>query len=998
MKLTCKVLIFAGFLLYYSVPAEAQSSQTIAGNTGYGQLVIATANTSPISVDRFLYVAFKNLNYSVDVACQAISEGHTTANNGTNDGVISAYPNLENEYKNLLKVPVILDYLNVSVFVREGSGIFIKNWNELSGLHVGIQENQPYSLQKLPENVKITTRPTNRALLDGVYSGEYDVAILAERSHDPFSAGNRVVRAGQVDRFDEYLYLNKKYQELIPHLTGMLEAMFLNGSAQKILSGVHLPEISPRKTILHIISRNSELEREDKFSGALKQRFADDISIEWRTVNLDAMNSTRDRQRMSRIAHLIRTDCVSRNVNALIVSGNAALIFLMYYYYLCFRNVPVLFYGAGGQYKEIINGYGQNFSGIVDNLEAYQSVKAALELFPGTKNIYVVNDYKTEGMRYRQEIQEQLKPLEDSLHIEYNNDISCEAVLARIKGLPKDSLVFVGSYFNDANDQFYSLGEMKRLLERDSRVPIVSLYSTDVAYNAIGGKCLDYGKYGDEIAEMLENLLEGAEIRNIPLVSGSQDLSRWAFDQIQMNNFNIKKNALPAGSMIINGVPSIWKSNPQYAISLFFLVFACILIFVGINIYTIKTRKQKLLYAEEANRAKSVFLSNMSHEMRTPLNVVVGLTNLMLEDTDMPSKDRENLKKIGIAGNTIIALINDVLDISKIEAGKLDLLPAHYDVASMINDIIVINMIRVEDKPITFHLDITNDIPHSLYGDDLRIRQILNNILSNAFKYTQKGDVTLGLSSSREEGTDNVWLSAYVSDTGVGIRKEDIAKLFTDYSQVDTRTNRNVQGTGLGLSITKKLVDLMNGEITVESEYGKGTTFRLRILQGIVTDKTIGEEVANSLRDFCYKDSTKRVREKLIRPDLSYAKVMIVDDMPTNLDVAAGMLRKYKMQVDCVTNGKEAVERIGDKKEIYNAIFMDHMMPEMDGMEATKKIRALGTEYAEKIPIIALTANAIAGNEKMFLENGFDAFLPKPINMMALDSVVQNLIRDKSKE
>jgi len=436
---------------------------------------------------------------------------------------------------------------------------------------------------------------------------------------------------------------------------------------------------------------------------------------------------------------------------------------------------------------------------------------------------------------------------------------------------------------------------------------------------------------------------------------------------------------------------------PQYAIALFFLGLVCVLIFIGISIYLAKNRKQKLTYAEEANRAKSVFLSNMSHEMRTPMNVVVGLTNLMLEDSEIPAKIKENLKKIGIAGNTLIGLINDVMDISKIEAGKLDLMLTQYDVPSLINDIIVLNMIRLEDKPIAFYLDIKGDLPYSLYGDDLRIKQILNNILSNAFKYTQNGSVTLGISSI-SKSPDNVWLSVYVNDTGVGIKKEDIAKLFTDYSQVDTRSNRNVQGAGLGLSITKKLVELMNGEITVESEHDKGTTFRLRILQGVVNEKTIGEEIAANLRNFCYKDTAKRTHEKLVRPDMSYAKVLVVDDMPTNLDVAAGMLRKYKMQVDCAKTGKEAVELIAGKKTIYNAIFMDHMMPEMDGMEATKKIRALGTEYSDKIPIIALTANAIAGNEKMFLENGFNAFLPKPINMMTLDSIVQNLIRDKSRE
>ena len=434
---------------------------------------------------------------------------------------------------------------------------------------------------------------------------------------------------------------------------------------------------------------------------------------------------------------------------------------------------------------------------------------------------------------------------------------------------------------------------------------------------------------------------------------------------------------------------------PQYAILLFFLLFVCALILVGIYIHLARIRRQKLLYAEEANRAKGIFLSNMSHEMRTPVNVIVGLTNLMLEDSEMPVKAKDNLKKISIAGNTLISLINDVLDISKLEVGKLDLLLTQYDVPGMINDIIVLSMIRIEDKPIKFKLDISGDMPYSLYGDDLRLKQILNNILSNAFKNTEKGSVTLGVSSIRENA-DNVWLSVYISDTGPGIKKENIVKLFTDYSQVDSRSNRNVHGAGLGLSITKKLVDLMNGEIAIESEYGKGTTFRLRILQGIVNEKTIGEEIAGNLRNFCYKDTAKKPREKLVYPDMSYAKVLVVDDMPTNLDVAAGMLRKYKMQVDCVTNGKEAVERIADGKAIYNAIFMDHIMPEMDGIEAAKKIRAMGTEYVKKIPIIALTANAIAGNEKMFLDNGFDAFLPKPINMMTLDSIVQSQIRDKS--
>jgi PAS domain S-box-containing protein len=414
--------------------------------------------------------------------------------------------------------------------------------------------------------------------------------------------------------------------------------------------------------------------------------------------------------------------------------------------------------------------------------------------------------------------------------------------------------------------------------------------------------------------------------------------------------------------------------------------------------------------AEMASEAKSRFLANMSHEMRTPMNVIVGLTDLMLEEEDVSGKAKETLKKINTAGNTLMGLINDVLDISKIESGKQDLNPVQYELASFLNDIVTLNIIRIGEKPIVFKLDINEEIPHTLFGDDLRVKQILNNLLSNAFKYTKEGSVTLSVTAEKTTEpasspiphsplpTPHLWVTFTISDTGIGIRKEDIAKLFSDYNQVDTKANREIEGTGLGLSITKKFVEMMGGEITVESEYGKGTTFRLRIQQGFVTDAPIGKETVENLRGFRYADKKKQAQGKLTRSDLSYARVLVVDDFPMNLDVAAGMLRKYKMQVDCAASGREAVDRITAGDPAYDAIFMDHMMPGMDGIEATKLIRASGTEYAAKLPIIALTANAVAGNEQMFLENGFNAFLPKPFNAMILDAVVQRWIRQKSKE
>ncbi|MCL2008303.1 MAG: ATP-binding protein [Treponema sp.] len=406
--------------------------------------------------------------------------------------------------------------------------------------------------------------------------------------------------------------------------------------------------------------------------------------------------------------------------------------------------------------------------------------------------------------------------------------------------------------------------------------------------------------------------------------------------------------------------------------------------------------EQRTEEADAASRSKTAFLANMSHEMRTPMNVVVGLTDLMLEEEDPSVNFKANLKKISTAGNTLLGLINDVLDISKIEAGKLELMPVKYEVPSLLNDIIALNLIRIEDKPIKFNLDINENLLCNLYGDDLRVKQIINNLLSNAFKYTQRGFVKLGISIVHEGGSE-VLVSIYISDTGIGIREEDLKKLFADYGQVDTRTNRMIEGTGLGLSITKRLVGMMNGEISAESEHGKGSVFRVTFRQGYLDNTVIGPDVAENLRKIRYSEDKRSDKKKLVRADLSHARVLVVDDMQTNLDVASGLLRKYMMQVDCVLSGPEAIERLRQSDPVYNAVFMDHMMPGMDGIETTAAIRSLGTEYAAKIPIIALTANAIQGMEELFYSHDFQAFLPKPIDIRLLDSVVKRWIPDKSR-
>ena len=395
--------------------------------------------------------------------------------------------------------------------------------------------------------------------------------------------------------------------------------------------------------------------------------------------------------------------------------------------------------------------------------------------------------------------------------------------------------------------------------------------------------------------------------------------------------------------------------------------------------------------ARAANQSKSSFLANMSHEIRTPMNAIMGITDILLQEENTKPEDvTEGLNKIYNSSEMLLNLINDILDFSKIEAGKLDILPTRYRLANLISDTVQLNMMRIGEKPITFEIDIMEDIPAKLVGDELRIKQILNNLLSNAFKYTDVGKVTMSVSHETDPESGELILVFVVSDTGSGMTQDQLDMLFDEYSRFNETNDRKIEGTGLGLSIMRRLVQLMSGNVHVESEPGKGTSVTIKLPQGTVNANILGKAAVEDLKQFKQYEGKGRDSKKLGHEPMPYGKVLVVDDTETNLFVAVRFLKPYKLAIETAINGRDAIEKINNAGG-YDVVFMDHMMPEMDGMEATKHLREMGYDR----PIVALTANAMTGQAEMFLQNGFDEFISKPIDIKLLDTVLMKLIRDK---
>ncbi len=397
--------------------------------------------------------------------------------------------------------------------------------------------------------------------------------------------------------------------------------------------------------------------------------------------------------------------------------------------------------------------------------------------------------------------------------------------------------------------------------------------------------------------------------------------------------------------------------------------------------YMEELKRQKDI-ADNASEAKSRFLANMSHEIRTPINALLGMDEMILrESKEKPI--RSYAADIMSAGKTLLSLIGDILDLSKVEEGKMEIIPVEYELASLINDLSNLIAGRAAKKDLEFKIDVNEHIPHILFGDEIRIRQCVLNLLTNAVKYTEKGSVTLKV-SYKDKDRDHIMLAFSVADTGIGMRKQDMEALFSPYKRLDERRNRTIEGTGLGMSITRQLLELMKSELHVESEYGKGSVFSFKIEQQVVSREEIGNY---SVRFDELKGDEYSYKELFHAPN---ARILVVDDTEMNVTVMENLLKKTRIRIDTAMSGKEAIRLCATNR--YDVLFIDHMMPDMDGIETLGHLRREGEN--QSTPAVALTANAVSGARQMYLQAGFNDYISKPVDGKKLEKMLKDMISD----
>jgi len=972
---------------------------------GQPVLKVAMSDDSPISVGRLLYTALQKSGYKMAINVTGMRTSIANVNYGDAAILPSQSDGLHLQYPNLIKVPVPIDYVEFTSYTRSRDTYKLSTWRDIKGLRFCYRLQNIYVVNHVERTEASKTIAVNELedVWNSLLNEEADVTVLPRVIYFDFRIPEGIKKADVIDRIPCYTYVNKDFAYLVPILEKAYKELLGDGSPESIKNfHISAGERNSKQVILHISSYNTQIERERSQIEIIQQTLDDNDRVEYRNINLNSYEQHDNASFDDIFSDMIRTNYIAHNIDLVLTSDNEAFKFVTDNYYILFSHKPVVFCGVNNIDTSTLFSLEEYFTGISSSVSFEETAREMLRLYPKTKRIFIVIDYSlTRSYYMRKDIEKIINSgganfTAGTMPVEFifSEDKPLNDLLEEIRKFGSDTLVLIGNYIVDANGILYSEIDVQKHISAASINPVFCLNANYMGHGTLGG-FVSAPEVKSRIAVFMAiDILNGKKVADTPVIYDSKSFNRWQFDYRTVKRFNININNLPAGHIVINRILPVWETNPLEFKLTVMVGILMLLIICGLIVF-LRILAKKQVEAKTATIAKSAFLANMSHEIRTPMNAIVGMASVGISASGIERKDY-CFKRINEASKHLLGVINDILDMSKIEANKLELTYSGFNFREMVLRVIHVNNVRLNEKNQCLTVSIDPAIPEFIISDEQRLSQVITNLLGNAVKFTpEKGSITLRAVCTAEESnnlsskcsvpavrSETTALPVYaikfsVADNGIGISREQQANLFQPFTQAESSTSREFGGTGLGLSISRNIVEMLGGRIWVESEPGEGAAFF-----------------------FIFK-AQKAESPAMIKPEEKHdnmqfkgQNVLLVEDMEINREIVLSLLEPAQLEIDCAENGEEAVKMFREAPDKYAIIFMDIQMPLMDGYETTRKIRAIESEMDKNenkhkfVPIIAMTANVFREDIEKCLDSGMNSHVGKPLNF---DEVMDKL-------
>ena len=727
-----------------------------------------------------------------------------------------------------------------------------------------------------------------------------------------------------------------------------------------------------QKQILFINSYGYDFETVPVVINEVSDRLKSDNTIHYLFMNEKYVDAATAEQKLS--AEL--TDLLARTHYDIVILGDdAAFDFAIQHRDQYFRGIPLVYEDINSREKAEQYIDDPLIAGVVEEFPEKGTLDLARQLMPKARQVVVITDNSISGRGSAQQVLDEQSNFPDLTFSVFDcSTMTSEEIQQAIAAYTDDTILIYTVFNVDKSGRRYTLSQGVRMVTAAANIPVFKADEAGVGDGLLGGYVLSYESVGQTTAQLVRDILDGKQLsRDERCQRGS---SRYLFDINVMKRFHINKGKLPKDAVYINDLPGFLELYGHILLPVFIVT---ILIINGILWYS---RRQKAILLERlkrsgeavrveeaANRAKTAFLSRMSHDIRTPLNAIIGMNFLARKEIHQPEVAKIYLDKIDVSSKVLMTLINDILDVSQIESGKLELNLAPYEITQLYINLREVFTLACEKGHIRFRMHYP-DHDVQVMADAARISQIFGNILSNAVKFTPPGGIITFDAQSRQTG-DSLYCTVTVTDTGCGIPSEFQKKMFEPFTQADNEPINKIQGAGIGLMIVKNLIKQMNGTIAIESKAGQGTKIVVSLPFTICTTPAVPDNMPMKLED--------------VTPALQGKRILVVEDNQLNAEIEQGILEEVDVQVELAENGLVALKKVKDASDgYYDAIIMDIRMPVMDGMEATRAIRNLERPWCQQVPIIAVTADAFDADVRRFLDCGMNACLTKPVELKKL--------------